>query len=203
MGLAVNYGKGQRSHKTNTNLYTSPFLTAHSDRGSARGREGLPLQPVIQDNHGLGPLADLPRGPRTRGGYTSAHAVPSACAPPLHKHPHILQAEPQHHLLPEAFADPLADATLPNPLGPLTPRPSPPRCNRHCYSSCLLCTCPAAVSPFGRSCVLFRLSLRSTECTPQWSARHRRSGRAPRWRPQLTDPMQEGSPHTPPLEKRP
>lgn len=40
VGPAVNYRGGQRSRKTNTNLYTFSFLTAYNVHCSARGREG-------------------------------------------------------------------------------------------------------------------------------------------------------------------
>lgn len=64
VGPAVNYGKGQRSCKTNTNLYTFSFLTAHNDHGSARGWEGPPpSQPMIQGNHGVELWADLSQWP--------------------------------------------------------------------------------------------------------------------------------------------
>lgn len=36
VGPAVNYGKGQRSRKTNTHLLALPFLTPHNDWGSSQ-----------------------------------------------------------------------------------------------------------------------------------------------------------------------
>ena len=82
VGPAVNYGKGQRSCKTNTNLYTFSFLMAHNDHGSARGWEGPPpSQPMIQGNHGVELWADLSQWPaRLRASMASglhvfAHAV--------------------------------------------------------------------------------------------------------------------------------
>lgn len=60
--------------------------------------------------------------PRAGGRYTSARAVPSARAPPLHRRPHTFTDRAPAPPPPEAFADPPADVTpLPHPLGPPPP----------------------------------------------------------------------------------
>lgn len=159
VGPAVNYGKGQRSHKTNTNLYTFSFLTAHNDRGSARGWEGPPHCPA--------------RDPKWPWGSSCLLTSPSSCR--RVRTPHFrsccslawgsfiftdtylcLQAEPQHHLPPETSADPLADMTPPPPADPRAPGMDS---NHH---SCLLCVCPLELCvPWDKGYILFSVSFGS------------------------------------------